>query len=130
LRASNKDAAQQNTHCSNQSEDSQSKLCPAGDVDEQLRFLSQRFRIRIPIRQDQIAVRVLIEVNQRTLLLLPGRRWWYATRHGDGLGVEMVLGGIHHRFPLGVVEVGLPAARHVCEEVNVRIEGLLHTTVG
>ena len=121
LRTSNKDAAQQNTNSAEQGSYSESKLCPATNVDKDLRILVHGFRIRVPIWQDQIAVGMLVEVDERTLLLLL-RRWRrHATRHRNSSGIELRLGrvGIDHRVPL--ISIGLPAARHGCK--GARIEG-------
>lgn len=75
---------------------------------------------------------MLVEVDQRALLLLLGRWGRHATGHGNGLWVESRPSGVgvNHGIPLGCIHVGLPAARHSCDgKREVKKEVLLHTTV-
>lgn len=126
MRTSNEDTAQHDANCAKQSEDLQTELDPSRNVDEDFRLRAHFLRVCVTIRKDEVAVRVLVEVDVRTFLLL--LRWWrrHATSHSDSLWIERRPGGVgvNHRIPRRCVHMGLPAACHCCDgEREVTKEG-------
>jgi hypothetical protein len=114
LCALDEDTTEQHSDRAEQRQDSEEQLRPSRSFDPGLDLRVHWLCIRPPIRHNQIAIRMLIDIHQGALLLLP--RWGLgcARCHSDCFGVELVR-YVHERVPRGsVVEVGLPAA-HVDE---------------
>ena len=111
LCSADEDGAKQQTNRTQQAAHTEEQLCPSRNLDPQLGLGAHGLGVRLSVRQEEVAVRVLVEVHQRTVLLLLG--WgWHATGHSHSLGVERVR-DVVHRLPLRRrVEVGLPAAHN------------------
>lgn len=74
------------------------------------------FGVGVSIWQDEVAVRMLVEVYKRAFLLLL-RRGRHATGHGDSFGIECGRRWQVLRLPVGLVEIGLPAV-HLLKNVE------------
>lgn len=86
--ASDENATQQHTNSAQQGAYAQEELDPSHNLDVQLDPLVHGLEARVAVWQDQIAIWVLVEVNERSVLLLLGRCGWHSAGHGDRFRVE------------------------------------------
>lgn len=111
--ASNENTTQQATNGTEQSANPEEQLDPSNCLDDGFDLGAHGFRIRLAIWEDHVAVGMLVEINQRPLLLLLLWRRRLHARHRHSSWVEDFRLAVL-RLPGVIVEVGLPAA-HDCE---------------